>query len=41
VPVAVVAGQPRRIEAEDQPGLAEADLGDQVLEALPSSTGGA
>ena len=33
MPITVVARQPRGIEAQHQPCLAEADLGDQPLEA--------
>ena len=32
-PVAIVARQARRIETDDQTGVAEADLGDQFLKA--------
>src|SRR3954462_1760678 len=35
MPIAVVACQPRGIQAEHQPGIAEPDLGDQPLEAVP------
>ncbi len=34
VPIAVVARQPRGIEAEHQPGIAQPDLGNQPLEAV-------
>src|SRR3954447_20529392 len=34
MPIAVVACQPRGIEAEHQPGIAEPDLGNQPLEAV-------
>ena len=33
MPIAVVAGEPRGIEAQHQPRFAQADLGDQPLEA--------
>ena len=39
VPIAVVARQARGIQAEDQAGLAQADLRDQVLKAVPAITG--
>src|SRR3954454_14792747 len=35
MPIAVVARQPRGIEAEHQPGIAQPDLGNQPLEAVP------
>src|SRR4051812_18225075 len=35
MPIAVVARQPRGIQAEHQPGIAKPDLGDQPLEAVP------
>src|SRR5690349_993599 len=35
MPIAVIARQPRGIETEHQPGIAEPDLGDQPLEAVP------
>ena len=41
VPVGVVAGQARDLEAEHDPGLAQADLGDQALEALAAGRRGA
>jgi hypothetical protein len=41
VPVPVVAGQTRSVEAEDEAGLAQPDLGDQSLEALTAVAGGA
>ena len=34
MPVAIVARQARGVEADDQAGMAEADLGDQLLEAM-------
>ena len=34
MPIAVVAGQPRGIQAHHQPGMAQPDLGDQLLEAV-------
>ena len=34
MPIAIVARQPRGIEAEHQPGIAQPDLGDQPLEAV-------
>src|ERR1044071_5530968 len=34
MPIAVVARQPRGIEAEHQPGVAQPDLGDQPREAV-------
>ena len=34
MPVAIVAGQTRGIEADHEPGIAKADLGDQLLEAV-------
>jgi len=41
VPVAVVAGQARSVQAQHQPGLAQADLGDQALEAVALGACGA
>ena len=38
MPIAVVARQPRGIQAEHQAGIAEPDLGDQPLEAMPLGT---
>lgn len=35
MPVAVVAGKPRGIEADDETGIAQSDLGNQLLEAHP------
>ena len=35
IPVGVVAGQPRHLDAEHDPDLAQADIGDQVLEPVP------
>ena len=35
MPIAVVARQPRGIEAKHQTGIAQPDLGDQPLEAVP------
>lgn len=35
MPVAVVAGKPRSVEADDKAGIAQTDLGDQLLEAHP------
>src|SRR4051794_5968413 len=35
MPIAVVARQPGGIQAENQPGIAEPDLGDQPLETVP------
>ena len=36
MPIAIVAGEPRSVEADDEPGIAEADLGDQFPEAVAS-----
>ena len=41
MPVAVVAGQPRGVEAEHQAGVAEPDLGEEPLEAVPLVARGA
>jgi hypothetical protein len=41
VPVGVVSGQPRALQPEHDPGLAERNLGDQPLETLPAGGGGA
>ena len=41
VPVGVVSGQPRALQPEHDPGLAERDLSDQPLETLPVGGGGA
>jgi hypothetical protein len=41
VPVGGVAGQPGAFQAEDDPGPAEGDLGDQLLESFPVRGGGA
>ena len=41
VPVGVVAGQPRHLQAQHEPGAAHADLGDQALEAFPVGGAGA
>ena len=38
MPIAVIARQPRGIEAEHQPGIAQPDLGDQPLEAISLGT---
>src|SRR3954463_5514155 len=38
MPIAVIARQPRGIQAEHQPGIAEPDLGDQPLEAVSLGT---
>ena len=38
MPIAVVARQPRGIQAENQPGIAQPDLGDQPLEAMSLGT---
>jgi len=35
MPIAAVSGQARRVQAHDQSGLAQADLGDQALKAVP------
>jgi hypothetical protein len=40
VPVGAGAGQAGRFQAEDRAGLAEADLGDQELEAIAVHRGG-
>ena len=39
VPVVVVAGQARGVQAQHQAGLAQTDLGDQALEAVPLDAG--
>jgi hypothetical protein len=36
IPVGVVAGQPRHLDAQHDPDLAQADIGDQLLETGPS-----
>ena len=41
VPVGGVAGQPGAFQAQDDPGPAEGDLGDQLLESFPVGGGGA
>jgi len=41
VPVGGVAGQPGAFQAEHDPGPAEGDLGDQVLESFPVGGAGA
>ena len=41
MPVGVVAGQPRHLQAQHDPGPAHADLGDQVLESFPVGGRGA
>ena len=41
MPVAIVARQARGVEADDQAGMAEADLGDQLLEARTFGRAGA
>ena len=41
MPVAIVAGQPRSIEADHETGIAEADFGDQLLEAVALDAAGA
>ena len=41
IPVAAGAGQPRGLQAEDGAGVAEADLGDEGLEAVAAGGGGA
>lgn len=41
MPIAIVAGEPRSVEADYEPGIAEADLGDQFLEALALHTASA
>ena len=33
MPVAVVAGEPGCVKADDQSGVSQSDLGDQLLEA--------
>jgi hypothetical protein len=38
IPVGVVAGQPRHLDAQHDPDLPQADIGDQLLE--PGPTGG-
>src|SRR3982750_2817557 len=38
MPIAVVARQPRGIEAEHQPSITQPDLGDQPLEAISLGT---
>ncbi len=37
IPVGVVASQPADLDAEDDPDMPEADVGDEFLEALPCS----
>src|SRR5258708_4748906 len=39
MPVAVVAGQARGVQTQDQSRLAQTDLADQTLEAVPFSAG--
>ena len=39
VPIAAGAGEPRHLDAEDQPDMAEANLGHQTLEAGPVGGG--
>src|SRR5258708_297615 len=39
MPVAVVAGQARGIQTQDQSSLAQTDLANQTLEAVPFSAG--
>jgi hypothetical protein len=41
IPVCVVAGQTRHFDAEDDPHLAQAHIGDEVLEAFPCAQLGA
>ena len=41
VPVGGVAGQPGAFQAQDDPGPAEGDLGDQLLESFPVGGAGA
>ena len=41
VPVGVVAGQPGAFQAEHDPGPAQGDLGDQLLEPFPAGGAGA
>ena len=41
MPIPVVAGEPRRIQAHYQPGLAETNFRDQRLETAPLAAGGA
>jgi hypothetical protein len=41
IPVGVVAGQPACLDAKDEPDLAQPDVGDQALEALPGAGVGA
>ena len=41
MPVGGVAGQPGAFQAEDDPGPAEGDLGDQLLESFPVGGAGA
>jgi hypothetical protein len=41
VPILARAGQPAHLQAEDQPDMVEADLGEQALEAEPSFGRGA
>lgn len=40
MPVPVIAGEPRSVKTDDQTGMTQSDLGDQLLEAQPLSTGG-
>jgi hypothetical protein len=39
VPVGVVPGQPGDLQAQDDPGLAQADIGDQLSEPAPARGG--
>src|SRR5271166_2856729 len=41
MPVAIVAGETRRIEADHEPRIAKTDFGDQLLEAMTLDTAGA
>lgn len=41
VPVGVVAGEAAHLQAQHDPGVSHADLGDQPLEAVPALGGGA
>jgi hypothetical protein len=41
MPIPIVAGQARGVQADHQAGIAQADLGDQLLEALSIGSPGA
>ena len=38
MPIAIVAGETRSIEADHEPGIAKTDFGDQLLEAVTLDT---